>query len=57
MLTWGKVTQRLRTMGKPLPVMDSLIGSTCKVHHLTLITRNEKDFVNLYIKIVNPFNF
>jgi predicted nucleic acid-binding protein len=55
MLTWGKINQRLKSIGKPLPIMDSLIGATCMTHLLTLVTRNEKDFQNLNIQILNPF--
>ena len=30
--------------------MDSLIGVTCKVENMVLITRNEKDFKNMDIE-------
>ena len=56
MLRWGKISQELRSKGTPLPIMDSLIGATCNALDITLITRNEKDFKNIDIKIVNPFN-
>jgi len=36
--------------------MDSLIGATSEVKGFTLLTRNEKDFQNLNINIVNPFS-
>ena len=55
MLQWGTINQRLKQLGKPLPIMDSLIGATSEVKGFILITRNEKDFQNLNIKIVNPF--
>jgi predicted nucleic acid-binding protein len=35
--------------------MDSLIGATCQAKNFVLITRNEKDFINLDIEIINPF--
>ena len=56
MLQWGTINQRLKQLGKPLPIMDSLIGATSEVKDCILITRNEKDFQNLNIKIVNPFS-
>lgn len=34
---------------------DTWIASITKYHHLILVTRNEKDFENLPIKIINPF--
>lgn len=55
MLTWGNTNHYLKTLGKPLPIMDSIIGATCILKKLTLITRNEKDFQNLDIEIINPF--
>ncbi|NOQ30031.1 MAG: PIN domain-containing protein [Helicobacteraceae bacterium] len=55
MLQWGVINNRLKNLGKPLPIMDSLIGATCEVNDYILITRNEKDFKNLNIKIINPF--
>ena len=56
MLEWGKTNQRLKKLGTPLPIMDSLIGVTCKVENMALITRNEKDFKNMEIEIINPFS-
>lgn len=55
MLQWGLVQSKLKRMGKPLPVMDSLIGATAEAKNLVQITRNDKDFKNLDIEIVNPF--
>ena len=55
MLQWGVMQNRLKQIGKPLPIMDSLIGATSQVKNLLLLTRNEKDFQNLDLKIVNPF--
>ena len=55
MLQWGAINHRLKLLGKPLPIMDSLIGATCEMNDVILITRNEKDFKNLNIKVVNPF--
>jgi len=56
MLQWGVLNSYLKQLGKPLPIMDSLIGATTQVKDMTLLTRNENDFLNLDIKIVNPFN-
>ena len=55
MLRWGAINHRLKQLGKPLPIMDSLIGATSEIKDFILITRNEKDFKNLNIKVVNPF--
>lgn len=55
MLEWGKLNHKLKCIGKPMPIMDSLIASTCSIKNLTLVTRNEKDFQNININIINPF--
>ena len=41
--------------GKVLHVADSIIAATAERYHLTLATRNVKDFQHLEIKILNPF--
>ena len=55
MLQWGFITAKLKKDGKPLPIMDSLIGSTVQAKNLVLLSRNEKDFKNFDIKVINPF--
>lgn len=55
LLEWGTLSARLEGIGITLPVMDSLIAATAVTHNLTLITRNEKDFENTGIEIVNPW--
>jgi len=55
MLKWGEINQKLKLLGTPLPIMDSIIGATCETHDFILITRNEKDFKNINIEIINPF--
>lgn len=48
---WGRM-QGLR----PLPVVDSLLAATAIEHDLTLVTRNEADFVGLGCRVLNPFS-
>ena len=55
MLTWGEINNELKSIGNLMPIMDSLIGATCISKKMVLVTRNEKDFINLKIDIVNPF--
>lgn len=38
-----------------LAVMDSLIAATVYRHQLVLVTRNEADFKEIPISIINPF--
>ena len=46
---WG----RLRAI-RTLPVVDSLLAATARVHDLTVVTRNEKDFADLGVTVLNP---
>jgi toxin FitB len=41
---------------RPLPVIDALIAATARVHGLTVITRNVKDFALTELEVLNPFD-
>jgi predicted nucleic acid-binding protein len=51
----GDLRGTLRSRGKVRSQADMLIAATAAVHGLTLATRNEHDFENCGIKILNPF--
>jgi predicted nucleic acid-binding protein len=55
-LRWAKLLADLRSNGRAMPVKDSLIAATALVHGLTIVTRNEADFQNARVPILNPFN-
>ncbi len=40
----------------PRPQMDALIAATAKVHGMTIVTRNEKDFGTFGVRMLNPWN-
>ncbi|MUG94642.1 PIN domain-containing protein [Scytonema sp. UIC 10036] len=46
----------LRTQGKPRSQADIFIAATAKIHSLTLVTRNIKDFDGCGISTLNPFS-
>ena len=49
---WGYLRARHRT----LPAIDSLLAATAIARHLTLVTRNIKDFAGIIgLKILNPW--
>src|SRR5277367_5152145 len=39
----------------PLPVIDALIAATARVHGMTIVTRNIKDFELAGVQVLNPF--
>jgi predicted nucleic acid-binding protein len=48
---WGRIMDR-----KPDRLLeDVMIAATARVHQLTVATRNEVDFKQLDVKVVNPF--
>ncbi len=41
---------------KPDQLLEgAVIAATVRMHGLTLVTRNERDFVHLQVRIFNPF--
>jgi len=55
MLKWGEINGKLQKIGRPMPIMDSLIASSCLANGFVLITRNTKDFYSFEIEMINPF--
>lgn len=51
----GELRGFLRTQGKSRSQADLLIAATAKIHSMTLITRNIKDFEGCGISTLNPF--
>ena len=47
---WGRQPRK-----QPLPPIDALIAATARVHGLTIVTRNVKDFEPAGIPVLNPF--
>ena len=41
--------------GAPLPVVDTLIGATAKVHGCAVVTRNVVDLERTAIEVINPW--
>jgi predicted nucleic acid-binding protein len=52
---WAGLQARHSKTGRTLAALDSLIAATSVVHDLDLVTRNVRDYENLGIEIVNPW--
>jgi predicted nucleic acid-binding protein len=48
--SWGR-----QQYAQPLPVIDALIAATARVHGMTVVTRNVKDFDLAGVQVLNPF--
>ena len=54
-LRWAELLASLRSIGKPMPIKDSLIAATALTHGLRLATRNRRDFEACGVELVDPF--
>ena len=53
--TAGKLRAIGKTTGRPLAELDAFIAATAMVKSATLVTRNTKDFAQLEISLLNPW--
>lgn len=49
---WAR--QRI-AVGRTVAVVDALIAATAYAHGLTVATRNERDFLDLGVRVINPW--
>jgi predicted nucleic acid-binding protein len=54
-IRWGQMNAELIRQGRRIPIGDSLLAATALHHHLTVATRNEKDFIAAGVKTINPW--
>ena len=55
MLVRGELAGRLEREGTPIGAADSLIAAIALEGTYTLVTRNESDFQNTGVPIINPW--
>jgi len=48
---WGKLRSP-----HPENALDKQIAATALIHNLTVVTRNNKDFIKTGVKVLNPFS-
>ena len=53
-----KVADQWGSLGlqQPIPMLDALLAATALVHGLTVVSRNEEDFRNTGVPVINPFS-
>ncbi len=54
-LRWAELLAHLRTLGRPMPIKDSLIAATALTYGLQLATRNRRDFEACRVELGDPF--
>ena len=52
---WAELLAHLRSIGKPMPIKDSLIAATALNHGFQLATRNRRDFAASGVELIDPF--
>ena len=52
---WGDTSALLRAKGRLRPVVDAVLAATAFEHDLVLVTRNVRDYGDLGITILNPW--
>jgi predicted nucleic acid-binding protein len=53
---WARLVVELRGRGLKMPLFDSMIAATARVHDLTIVTRNVRDFEPAGVEVLNPFS-
>jgi toxin FitB len=54
-LEWGRLLARGEKEGGPLPVVDSLLAATARVHRLTIATRNVSHLERCGAEVEDPW--
>jgi len=52
---WGVLEGRRQLVGRPIHAPDAQIAATAIEHGLTIVTRNQRDFEDLGVPILNPW--
>lgn len=53
---WARLVVGLRRRGRRVPLFDSMIAATARLHGLTIVTRNVRDFESTGVEVLNPFS-
>ena len=52
---WGRLCAQMDLSGHPIPAVDAQIATVYLLHGAAIVTRNEKDFANSGVQVVNPW--
>ncbi len=52
---WGSLAAAAQRSGRPLAIIDGLLSATALEHKLTVVTRNNTDFISAGAPILNPW--
>jgi len=52
---WAFIMAQRQLQGRPIDILDGFLAATALHHHLTIATRNVKDFEGIGLDILNPW--
>ena len=52
---WALLIAHRELQGRPLDILDGLLAATALCHNLAVATRNVKDFADLGVELINPW--
>ena len=52
---FGTLSSHRRALGRPISISDGYIAAIATVHAMPIVTRNVKDFEELGLQLINPF--
>ncbi len=52
---YADLTVEREIIGKPITVFDAMIAAICREVEATLVTRNVRDFADVGLKVINPW--
>lgn len=52
---WGRLAARAKRIGRPLAIVDGLLAATALHYNLTVVSRNDADFRNAEVAVLNPW--
>jgi toxin FitB len=52
---WGLLAAEAKRRGRPLAIIDGLLAATAMEHNLTVVSRNDGDFANTPVTVLNPW--
>ncbi len=52
---WGLLAESAKSKGRGLSTIDGLLASTAIHHNLTIVSRNDDDFADTQVPVLNPW--
>ena len=54
-MIWGEIMGDGDRTGRPKPMADAQVAAVARRHGLTLVTRNTRDFTDMSVALIDPW--